>query len=681
AALAATSAAPARVAWDPAFGVAREVAGDFPAAAGPPAEAALAFLARHAPLFGLDDARDLVVASVHESLVGSHVRLRQHAGGLEVHGVEVAVHRGHDARVFLVRSGYVPGLAAPAPRLGRLAAADTAVAAALAAGAPAGAVEDATPVVLDDGRGAWRVLVRRDAPARLQQVIVADDGRVVAQRDLLRRADGQGWVYDPNPMAMTGDLTLADNNNADSDALTAARVQVTLPELDDSGHLQGPHVTVFVGANGQSTEPSGVFNYTRSQDGFEETMAYFHLDRAARRLRTLGFATLMAAPIETHVNDSRQDNSWYDPQKKTLTFGRGGVDDAEDADVLLHEYGHAIQDDQVPGFGSTAQAGAMGEGFGDFFAGVGHAVAGTNVLDPACVMPWDTSPVATTSPPCLRRLDGTKHYPEHADNEVHDDGEIYSAALWEAALAVGHLDMLTEVVQSQYLLAPDATFKQSAQAILTTDQQIAAGANTETLRRIFTWRGLLDDLAPPAPDAGAWASYATAVESAHPYGDLRDEVVDISHPGAAAVRVHFASFDTEANYDHVYLYDPAVRLYAVYTGARGSFTSVAVPGDTVRVRLVSDPNTHGAGYVIDAYEVPTTAQDAGAPDAMPVADDAGDGPAAPGDAAPGDAAPADLGGRGGCACRAGAAGTAAPAWLLVALAALGAAWRRRARGR
>jgi hypothetical protein len=38
---------------------------------------------------------------------------------------------------------------------------------------------------------------------------------------------------------------------------------------------------------------------------------------------------------------------------------QGGVDDAEDADVILHEYGHAIQDNQVPGFGSSLEAGAM----------------------------------------------------------------------------------------------------------------------------------------------------------------------------------------------------------------------------------------------------------------------------------------------------------------------------------
>jgi hypothetical protein len=48
-----------------------------------------------------------------------------------------------------------------------------------------------------------------------------------------------------------------------------------------------------------------------------------------------------------------------------IKYGSGAVDDAEDADVILHEYGHSIQDDQVPGFGAGHQAGSIGEGFGD----------------------------------------------------------------------------------------------------------------------------------------------------------------------------------------------------------------------------------------------------------------------------------------------------------------------------
>ena len=62
------------------------------------------------------------------------------------------------------------------------------------------------------------------------------------------------------------------------------------------------------------------------------------------------------------------------------------MDDAEDAEVVVHEYGHSVQDDQVPGFGTTLQAGAIGEAFGDYLAvEVGLAVAGQPAAGAGCV--------------------------------------------------------------------------------------------------------------------------------------------------------------------------------------------------------------------------------------------------------------------------------------------------------
>ena len=83
-------------------------------------------------------------------------------------------------------------------------------------------------------------------------------------------------------------------------------------------------------------------------------MAYFH-DRPRRRAtsRASGSATRTANGIDDRtqvaVADAfKDDNSFYSPATRKIKYGSGGVDDAEDADVILHEYGHAIQDDQVP---------------------------------------------------------------------------------------------------------------------------------------------------------------------------------------------------------------------------------------------------------------------------------------------------------------------------------------------
>lgn len=92
----------------------------------------------------------------------------------------------------------------------------------------------------------------------------------------------------------------------------------------------------------------------RSDDRFEALMAYFHVDRVQAHIQGLGFANVMNRQLRVLANDFPEDNSFFDPATDEMSLGEGGVDDGEDAEVIEHEYGHAIQDDQVPGFGLGA---------------------------------------------------------------------------------------------------------------------------------------------------------------------------------------------------------------------------------------------------------------------------------------------------------------------------------------
>jgi hypothetical protein len=84
------------------------------------------------------------------------------------------------------------------------------------------------------------------------------------------------------------------------------------------------------------------------------------------------------------------------------------------------------------------------------------------------VADWDSVPYTSRAPHCLRRLDGTKHYPEDVQGEVHRDGEIWSAALWQIRGAIGATLADRLVLQHHFIIAPDATFNQAANALVTT---------------------------------------------------------------------------------------------------------------------------------------------------------------------------------------------------------------------
>ena len=165
-------------------------------------------------------------------------------------------------------------------------------------------------------------------------------------------------------------------------------------------------------------------------------MAYHWITQAQRYIQSLGFGSTLPAVNKRQqllrINQFGGDNSFYreGTGKLTITLGKGGVDDAEDAEVIVHEYGHSVQDNQVPGFGSTPDAGAIGEAFGDYLAvTVSEHFAPTP--DEPCVADWDSTSYTSTVPHCLRRVDGNKHYPEDLVGEVHADGEIWSRALWD----------------------------------------------------------------------------------------------------------------------------------------------------------------------------------------------------------------------------------------------------------
>ena len=100
------------------------------------------------------------------------------------------------------------------------------------------------------------------------------------------------------------------------------------------------------------------FLYHRNDDRFEQVMAYYWATEAQKYIQSLGFGSTRRA-VNKESQDIRTgqigiDNSFFWDKHDLLRFGKGGVDDAEDAEVILHEYGHAIQDSEVAGFGDRS---------------------------------------------------------------------------------------------------------------------------------------------------------------------------------------------------------------------------------------------------------------------------------------------------------------------------------------
>src|SRR6185503_4281376 len=167
------------------------------------------------------------------------------------------------------------------------------------------------------------------------------------KEDILKMAPAIGRVFDPNPGVALNDTTLRESKTLPAQAYR----QVELTGLDASGYLEGQFVNTSTTVKRHKSK-NGKFLFTRDKRQFKEVMVYFHIDRVQRYIQSLGFDNINRRPIPVNIDGLKDDQSYYSSATKSLTFGTGGVDDAEDAEIILHEYGHSIQDNQVPGFGS-----------------------------------------------------------------------------------------------------------------------------------------------------------------------------------------------------------------------------------------------------------------------------------------------------------------------------------------
>jgi hypothetical protein len=304
---------------------------------------------------------------------------------------------------------------------------------------------------------------------------------------------GSGQVFLPNPVAELQDQTLTDQKDANYPALQPAYHVVTLTNLDGSGYLRGDWANIRSETGDPAFSSDNTFIYTRDDDRFEQVMAYYWITEAQKYIQSLGFGSTYP-PInmesqDVRINQLGYDNSFSWDKKDYLRFGKGGVDDAEDAEVILHEYGHAMHFSQSSTFYSSVEAGSIGEGFSDYWAvTVSDVVSPTP--DPACVADWDSTSYTSSTPHCLRRVDTNLHYPEDLNGRVHHDGMIWSRALWDIRNALGHVKADTIILQAQFDF-PGTTMPDLAERTVAAAQSLYGAAEANAVRAAFQARGIL----------------------------------------------------------------------------------------------------------------------------------------------------------------------------------------------
>ncbi len=317
----------------------------------------------------------------------------------------------------------------------------------------------------------WEVRAQVEANGKwtIDLLVDAVNGSLVDSHDLRlfhrRAVTGTGRVFIPNPVQSSGNMNLTDQNDSNAAVPSSEYFQVSLLDLAGTGYLDGPYATTSPTRN-RVYEPTNNFVYSRSANAFEEVMCYYTVDSFQRYLQTIGQPNANNHPQKMDVNGTHADNSWFDTGSKIITYGDGGVDDAEDSDIILHEYGHALHDDVQGGIGG-GQNSSISEGYGDYFA--------ASFYDDALVGEWDATSYTNGSLHYLRRVDLDLHYPNNLNHEVHHDGQIWSAMLWDMRMALGREIADNIIVEAMSLQSLNSNMPSAGGWLLTAGQQLYNG--------------------------------------------------------------------------------------------------------------------------------------------------------------------------------------------------------------
>ncbi len=519
------STEPLSTRWDESTGRIRALTARIPLQlTGSIAETCQAFLAAVQPLVGgADDGVTLIATSEQQGIGTTHVRFQPFVEAVPLSSGEIVVHvdrSSANGTVDLIGvTSTLPFLGEPpqdllqlvTPTLTAAEAIDAAVRnlAAAQRRPPRARLElHALPLPL---RLTWAVTVWTSKPSGMFVLrIDAHSGALLSTTDRLRYGpgearDGTGRVFLVNPVVALKNPSLEDNDDDASAVPDEAYADVALRGLDGSGGCAGEFVDT-------TSTPNAVrrvrldFPFRRDHDGFEEVMIYYHIDSVQRFIQSLGFGDIANWPIAAFANSQPPGIPYEDPQaffepsfdtpgRGAMAFGSGGVDFAEDAEVIIHEYGHATQENQIPNFGATFESFetfAIGEGWSDFFAAAYLAEFSDGFGD-LCLADWVSRGLEDfLDVPCIRRLDSEKEYPEALVGEPHADGEMWSASLWQIFTELGRNETLRLVFQSHFFLSNNASFRDAADAVIQADQALNAGSNAELLQRVFGRRGFLN---------------------------------------------------------------------------------------------------------------------------------------------------------------------------------------------
>jgi len=305
-----------------------------------------------------------------------------------------------------------------------------------------------------------------------------------------------GKVFGPDPLTSAETTYVGeykDFDDADTAVLTAELLEVSFKATLEDGifYLRNDSVILKdlnTPITGVVTSITPAFNFTRSESGFEDVNTFYHITNLNNYILSLGYTDLQNFYIEIDPHGaSGADQSFYvSAVIPSIQLGEGGVDDAEDADVITHEYGHALSDQAAPGTNNGLERRALDEGYGDYFAASYSRMYSDYRWN--FIFSWDGHNEFWSG----RNANTNKHYPEDNSADYYSSSEIWSGVLMDIFDAIGKENTDKIVLETLYGSFDNMSMPDAAQIILASEESIFAGLYYEEVFNALDARGLIN---------------------------------------------------------------------------------------------------------------------------------------------------------------------------------------------
>lgn len=344
-----------------------------------------------------------------------------------------------------------------------------------------------------------------NGPESLSLEILTRGNEIVSKHDMLRYFQGPNdttvtvMVFAPDPLTtaqVAYGWPYTDSNDISSPELEAERQLKNLTVTYENGQFLAKNdyaeIADFSKPNiSPAVSSSAQMHYTRDQSQFEDLNALYHITMQKEHMINLGYPNIpnYTIPVDVHSMGGI-DKSQFSPFHLKLFFGDGGVDDAEDADVIIHEYMHAAIFTIDSTFTVSTERGCIEEALGDYFAASYSNTV--NLYGQTKVFDWDGHNEFWVG----RLVNSTKDYGQQAfkTNAIYTHTDLFASPLMEINDKLGRNAADALVLEAMFALGSNTTMPQMAAYMLLSDTLLNNGINYQIIYDAFVRRNIIPSI-------------------------------------------------------------------------------------------------------------------------------------------------------------------------------------------